>query len=136
MYRAHETDNDRDVAVKLFRLDLPPERVHELVGQLQRLIALGVSLSRLKVQSFGRSLALSLMRLGLGLAIGWGLAVALGFEGAARGVLILQCAMPTAVMNYIVAMRFDRNPGEVAGVIVASTTISFATLPLLLWVVL
>jgi len=43
VYRAHEADADRDVAVKLFRLDLPPERVHELVAQLQKLVALGVS---------------------------------------------------------------------------------------------
>lgn len=111
----------------------------EIIGGISiplMLLALGVSLSRLKVQSIGRSLALSLMRLGIGFLLGLGLAWALGFEGAARGVLILQCSMPTAVMNYIVAARYDRNPGEVAGVIVASTAISFATLPLLLLVVL
>ena len=111
----------------------------EIIGGISiplMLLALGVSLSRLKVQSIGRSLLLSLMRLGVGFLLGLGLAWALGFDGAARGVLILQCAMPTAVMNYIIAARYDRNAGEVAGVIVASTAISFATLPLLLLVVL
>jgi predicted permease len=111
----------------------------EIVGGISiplMLLALGVSLSRLKVQSIGRSLVLSLLRLVLGFLLGLGLAWAFGFEGAARGVLILQSAMPTAVMNYIIAARYDRNAGEVAGVIVASTAISFATLPLLLLVVL
>ena len=39
VYRAYEPDRDRLVAVKLFRLDLPPERVHQLVGEFEQLIA-------------------------------------------------------------------------------------------------
>ena len=39
VFRAYEPDRDRLVAVKLFRLDLPPERVHQLVGEFERLIA-------------------------------------------------------------------------------------------------
>jgi hypothetical protein len=100
------------------------------------LLALGVSLSRLKVQSIRRSLALAILRLAVGFLTGLFLAWVFGLEGAARGVLIIQCSMPAAVVNYIIAARFDRAPGEVAGLIVASTAISFATLPLLLYVVL
>ena len=40
-----------------------------------------------------------------------------------------------AVINYIIAVRFDRAAEEVAGLVVASTAISFLTLPLLLYVV-
>lgn len=121
---------------------MPPRwlaRTTEILGGMSiplMLVALGVSLSRLKVRSLGRSLGLSLMRIGVGFALGIGLAWAFGLEGAARGVVILQCSMPAAVMNYIIAARYDRHPGEVAGVIVASTTLSFATLPLLLYVAL
>jgi len=100
------------------------------------LLALGVSISRLKVISLGRSFNLALLRLGLGFLIGWGLAAAFGLEGAARGVLILQFSMPPAVMNYIIAARYERDPGEVAGCIVVGTLLSFVTLPLLLAVVL
>ena len=39
VFRAYEPDRDRLVAVKLFRLDLPPERVHQLVGEFEQLIA-------------------------------------------------------------------------------------------------
>ena len=38
MFRAYNPDQDRLVAVKLFRLDLTPERVHKLVAQLETLI--------------------------------------------------------------------------------------------------
>ena len=38
LFRAYEPERDRLVAVKLFTLDLPPERVHELVAEFERLI--------------------------------------------------------------------------------------------------
>lgn len=39
VFRAYQPEQDRLVAVKLFRLDLPPERVHQLVAELEKLIA-------------------------------------------------------------------------------------------------
>ena len=39
MFRAHDAARDRPVAVKLFTLDLAPERVHQLVAEFNRLIA-------------------------------------------------------------------------------------------------
>ena len=100
------------------------------------LISLGVSLAKLRVGSLGRSSALSLARLVFGFAVGVGLAEAFGFEGTARGVLILQSSMPTAVFNYLFSLRYGREPEEVAGMVMISTVLSFATLPLLLWFVL
>ena len=100
------------------------------------LMALGVSLSRLKVADIKRALILSIIRLGVGFSIGVALATAFDLEGAVRGVLILQCAMPSAVLNYILAARYGREEEAVAGVIVASTTLSFVTLPLLIWFIL
>jgi len=64
------------------------------------------------------------------------LGVAFDLEGAARGVLILQCTMPPAVMNYILAARFDRQATGVAGVVVVSTFMSLLTLPFLMLFVL
>lgn len=97
---------------------------------------LGVSLARLELRNLPRSFALSSLKLGLGASVGFGLASLLGFEGVARGVLVLDCAMPVAVVNYMFAARFDRSPSEVASVIVLSTLLSFLTLPLLLTCVL
>lgn len=100
------------------------------------LLALGVSLSRLNMASFGRSCALSVLRLAGGFAIGLLAAWIFGLDGVARGVLILQCSMPTAVFNYLFAERYGRSPSEVAGMVLTSTLMSFATLPLLLWYLL
>lgn len=111
----------------------------ELIGNLTiplMLIALGVALGRLKVASIKRSLVLSLTRLATGLAIGLGLSALLGLEGAARGITIIQCTMPVAVFNYLLSSRYGRMPEEVAGMIVMSTLISFATLPLLILIAL
>jgi hypothetical protein len=72
----------------------------------------------------------------MGLAIGVAVAALFGLEGVARGVLILDCAMPVAVFNYIMAERYGRGSSEVASMVVISTALSFATLPLLLLIVL
>src|SRR2546426_5504999 len=43
VFRGYEPDRDRLVAIKLFRLDLPPERVQQFVAELDRLIAAGLT---------------------------------------------------------------------------------------------
>jgi predicted permease len=96
------------------------------------LLALGVSLANLKVADLRSGLILTVLRIGMGLAVGVGLAWAFGLTGVARGVLIIQCAMPVAVMNAIFAARYNRDPAAVAGLVVVSTLVSFATLPVLL----
>lgn len=100
------------------------------------LITLGVSLARLQVAALPRSTAMSLLRLVMGFAVGLGLSELMGLEGLERGVIIVQSSMPVAVFNYLFAQRYNRAPEEVAGMVVISTAISFATLPALLWFVL
>jgi serine/threonine-protein kinase len=39
VFRAYDAERERLVAIKLFTLDLPPERVHQLVAAFERLIA-------------------------------------------------------------------------------------------------
>ena len=96
------------------------------------LLTLGVSLAKLKVTHLGRSVALSISRLAIGLAVGLAVAALLELEGAARGILILESTMPVAVLNYLFAARYDRSHEEVAGLVLVSTAISFVTLPGLL----
>ncbi|MCG8592586.1 MAG: AEC family transporter [Proteobacteria bacterium] len=95
-------------------------------------ITLGVSLAQLSLGRIPRTLALSVLRIGLGLGVGVALAALIGLTGTARGVFILECAMPAAVFNSLMASRHGRSPDEVASVVVLSTLISFASLPLLL----
>lgn len=93
---------------------------------------LGVSLATLRVKRLPRSFALGMMRLSMGFGVGVGLASAFELTGVIRGVVILDCAMPAAVINYLFAEKFNRDPDEVAGVVVASTTMSLVALPLIL----
>lgn len=100
------------------------------------LMSMGISLSRLKPNALVRSTIYSVLRLGLGLAAGVGVSELLGLEGIARGAVIIQSTMPTAVFNYLFAVRYENQPGEVAGIVVVSTVLSFLTLPLLMAYVL
>ena len=100
------------------------------------LLALGVSLARLQLGKLKVSLFVALLRLGLGFVGGIGVAMLFGFEGAARGVIIIQSAMPAAVFNYLWAQAYGRDHVAVAGVVVLSTVIAFVLLPGILTVAL
>ena len=93
---------------------------------------LGVSLARLKITSLPRNLGLSCVRLFMGLSVGLLVSYLFDLEGVARGVVVLECSMPAAVFNYMLAMRYKNSPDEVAGLVITSTLFSFATLPFLL----
>jgi predicted permease len=100
------------------------------------LIALGVSLSQLRVRSLGRATILSVVRLAGGFLVSYAVARAFGLEGVALGVVVLQSTMPVAVFNYLFAELYKREAEEVAGIVVVSTVMSFVTLPLLILFVL
>lgn len=64
--------------------------------------------------------------------IAWGLAVALGLDDLALRVVVLEASMPTAVNMVLYSTEFGARPRFVAGVVVATTIASLATLSLLL----
>jgi hypothetical protein len=100
------------------------------------LIALGVSLAQINRRYGLKAVRLGVLRLLLGFSVGWLVAELLGLTGVVRGVLITQSSMPVAVFNYLLAIRYNKSPEEVAGAVMISTLLSFATLPALLWFVL
>ncbi len=129
------------LAFMVWEIDVPRwlSNTTHLIGGLTIpliLITLGVSLAQLKVANVTRAVAFSLLRLGMGIGVGFGVALLFGLEGMERGIMILQSSMPVAVFNYLFAQRYDNSPADVAGMVVVSTTLSFATLPLLLLLVL
>jgi predicted permease len=99
------------------------------------LLALGNTLGGLKVAHLPFASFWGLVRLVVGLAVAIGVALALDLEGTARGVLILQGAMPAAMFSYLFAARYDRAPDDVAGIVLMSTLFSFVSLPVVVaWV--
>ena len=95
-------------------------------------LTLGVSLARLGVVRPGRSLALALVKLFVGISVGLGVAGLFDLEGVAAGVLVLSCAMPAAVFNYMFAVRYERSPGDVASLVVVSTLLAALAVPVLM----
>lgn len=116
----------------------PPEwltNTTELLGGMTiplMLVMLGVSLTRMHVTSYARPLLLAVVRLAAGMGLAFVLAWALDLDGVARGVVMIACCMPGAVFNYLMAVRFDRSPGEVASYVVISTVAILVLLPVLI----
>lgn len=106
-----------------------------LIGQLAiplLLITLGVAIARLKPGLIGRAIWLSGAKLALGLVAGVSAGWAFGLEPVAFGVLVLQLATPVAVTAYLLAERYRADPDAVAGLVMVSTLMSVATLPVTL----
>lgn len=96
------------------------------------IIALGVSLATLKIRFWQRSLMFSIARVFGGLLVGYTVCWLMGLTGVSRSVVLLQAAMPIAVFNYLLALRYNRRPEEVAAMVLVSTLMAFAGLPFLL----
>ena len=131
------------LSVLVLAIELPvPKavlRTTELLGGLTiplMLITLGVSLSNLGAARLDRSFLLSALRIGLGLGVALILASALELEGVARGVFVLEASMPVGVLNYVFAQRYGREPTQIASLVLVSTLLSLASIPLILAFVL
>jgi malate permease and related proteins len=99
-------------------------------------IALGVSLAKLKITIWKKSIFVSCLRICGGFVVAWIICDLFDLESVERSVVILQSSMPLAVFNYMLAVRFNRDAEQVAAMVVVSTLVSFISLPFLLWVVL
>jgi malate permease and related proteins len=96
------------------------------------LLALGASLANLKIIKMGKITTLGILKMATGIAIGILVAELFGFEGVEKNALIMQMSMPVAVFSYLLAVRYNRTPDEVASLIFTTTLISFVTVPLML----
>ena len=99
------------------------------------LMSLGIALTRLKVFSFKKAIISSIGRVILGPVIGYLLIIYYNLEGFAAGVLLIQCSMPSAILNYLVGSMYSPKKivDNVASMIVVSTIMSFITIPLVVF---
>ena len=91
------------------------------------LMSLGIALTRLKVVSWSHASILGGVRVIIGPIIGYALIRILNLDGFAAGVLLIQSAMPSAVLTYLVGSMYSKKRAvdNVASVIVTSTLMSF-----------
>ena len=99
------------------------------------LMSLGVALSKLKILSFYESLFLSLIRVIIGPAVGFGFVEFFDLTGVEAGVIFIQSSMPSAVLTYLIAEIYSPKKivDSVASTVVLSTFMSFITVPIIVF---
>ena len=99
------------------------------------LMSLGIALTRFKVFSFQSAFISSIGRVIIGPVIGYMIIKFFNLSGFAAGVLLIQCAMPSAVLTYLVGSMYSPKKivDSVASMIVVSTVMSFITIPITLF---
>ena len=107
----------------------------EFAGQMAiplMLITLGVAVARLTPGKLGRAVWLSLLKVAVCVAIGWGVGLWFALPAVPFAVLVLQVSTPVAVTSYLLAEKYGADSDAVAGLVVVSTLISVGTIPLTL----
>tara|TARA_R110002124_G_scaffold100168_5_gene246750 strand:- start:1369 stop:2250 length:882 start_codon:yes stop_codon:yes gene_type:complete len=111
----------------------------ELIGQMaipMMLITLGVAVARLSPGSMTKAVAMAVAKLVICIAIAWGVGRFFDLDETAFAVLVLQVATPVAVTSYLLAEKYGADSQAVASLVVVSTLLSVAAIPLILAVLL
>jgi malate permease and related proteins len=95
------------------------------------LMALGHTVGGLRAHNLPRAFGLGTARLAIAFVAAVAVSKLLGLTGVARGVLVLQGAMPAAVFSYLFAARYERDADDIAGIVLVSTLLGAALLPFL-----
>ena len=99
------------------------------------LMSLGIALTRIKVFSLNKAVISSMGRVIFGPIIGFFVIKFFGLKGFAAGVLLIQCSMPSAILNYLIASIYSPKKivDSVASTIIVSTIMSFITIPIVVF---
>jgi predicted permease len=97
------------------------------------LFSLGVGFAGFKVERWGPGIVGALLCPAARLAVAWPLAYFLPLSPTLQGILMLHAALPPAVFNYILAQRYQREPGLVSAIVVAGNVVSIFFVPLSLY---
>ena len=121
--------------------NLPPMLLEpvSMLGEMAiplMLLTLGMSLRRLRVTTLQDACLAASLRMGVGFGAGLAVVALLGLSGIERQVLLIECALPPAVINVILARRYAAAPEAVASTIVVGTLASLLVLPAVLAYVL
>ena len=102
------------------------------------LMSLGVALTRLKVKSWNDAIILGLVRVLIGPIVGFSAISFFNLSGFAAGVLLIQSAMPSAILTYLVGSMYSSKKvvDTISSIIVTSTLMSFVTIPIIVFIAL
>ncbi len=97
------------------------------------LLSLGHALALIPAAGLRQGASLGVLRLVAGLLSGLLVVWALGLESQLAGSLVLQLAMPCAVVSYMYARRYTDMGDTAAGAVLVSTVVFLLVAPALLW---
>jgi hypothetical protein len=106
-----------------------------LIGQMAiplMLITLGVAVARLSPGRLGRPTLLAVVKAAVCIGAAWIVGRWFELPPVAFAVLVLQVSTPVAVTSYLLATKYGADADAVAGLVVVSTLLSVASLPLVL----
>ncbi|WP_108125612.1 AEC family transporter [Saccharospirillum mangrovi] len=99
------------------------------------LFALGVRLVKLDLSGWRIGVISAIAAPLLGLVVAWPLVLMFDLPPVQAGMLLLFGALPPAVLNYLVAERYQQQPDQVAAMVLFANATSILVMPLVLaWV--
>jgi predicted permease len=110
-----------------------------MIGQVLvplMLLSLGVRLSSSQLSEAAVGFKTALLSALIRLFLAWLITTLWPLPELYRGALILFACLPAAVFNFLLADRFEREPGKVASIVMAGHVASLLVLPLGLWLAL
>lgn len=108
----------------------------EMIGMVTiplALLILGYNLTKIKIKSAKTALFASLFRIIGGFLIALLIIKIFSITDLAKNIILIQAAMPSAVMSMILCQKYRRDADLVASIIFVSTLLSIITIPLILW---
>ena len=111
----------------------------ELIGMITiplALLVLGYKLTEIKISAAKIALLASVFRIGGGVLVALVIINLLSIDGLVKDIIVLQAAMPSAVMSLILAAKYNRDASLVASVVLITTVLSMISIPLILSVLL
>ena len=108
----------------------------EMIGMITiplALLILGYKLTEIKISSAKTAVFASLFKIVGGFLIALLIVKIFSISGLARNIILLQAAMPSAVMSMVLTAKYNRDAELVASVVLITTILSVFTIPLILW---
>ncbi len=126
------------LALNLLNVQVPDLvlRPLKLIGQMVvplALLILGSKLASVKITSWRTTVIASVIRLGVGLLLGFAAVELFNLTGIMRAVVILDAAMPAAVNTSLLAIKYNNEPELVSSVVFLTTAASLVMIPFLVW---
>lgn len=108
----------------------------EMIGMITiplALLVLGYKLTKIKVSSTKIAVLASLFRIVGGFLVALLIIKLFSLTGLLRNIILLQAAMPSAVMSMILTAKYKRDASLVASIVLITTVMAIFTIPLILW---